>query len=593
MSDFDYRAPFSSSGSGYGRGGDSRPSAGRFDDWYWYTGRSERTGYTAGHRSRLGWESEIKGTDKSYSSVFWRPTISKDKAELISRAYNLAKDMILVMDTPTRVGIKILDDSLSDVAFTDGKVVFVSTNVFDDSKIQESEAVDIFCGSTIHEGCHLLYTEIEPFKKWVKNHQRLNTEDLEFRKHVFNIIEDERVESELAKNKPGLIVFLEKMKDYYLSKAEDSLVTPEKGLSIYEKTIDVLFRIIRYPKNLTQEHLETNQEFFNKVQDLIVPLPESTAEALEVTDAVCDLLISTLMDEKIPEASSKEQLQQKLNALADFDSSGGGSKSLKRFLSSLSGMPISVSSDSKYTSEVIRKDKVSKAVSQNKGVLGKILEGTYEYGASNETIFVRNDSNWGNTFERSNYMRERDQIREFIPSIKKILMSNNKNYTGVLHGCKTGTLDTTKLAEAYQGVEHVYFKNYQVKTKNTSVCILIDESGSMGGSREVSARKAAILLNEAFKDLPNVNLYIYGHSGDQLRIYSDKSTDIYVYREPGQQKREFLLANSHSRWENRDGVALREVAKRIRTKFHDQNEVLMFVISDGEPSANDYRGSSS
>lgn len=592
MSDFNYKAPFGSSGSGYGRGGDHRLSAGRFDDWYWYTGRSERTGYTTGHRSRLGWESEIKGTDKSYSSIFWRPTISKDKAELISRAYNLAKDMILVMDTPTRVGIKILDDSLSDVAFTDGKVVFVSTNVFDDTKIQESEAVDIFCGSTIHEGCHLLYSKMKPLENWIRTHEELGTEDLEFRKYINNVLEDERIESELAKNKPGLIVFLEKMKDYYLSNAESSFITPESGLSVYEKTIDVLFRIIRYPKNLTQEHLEVNPEFFNKVQDLIVPLPESTEETLKVADAVCDLLISTLMDEKIPEAPDKKTLQKKLNALADFNNSGGGSRSLKKFLSNLGGMPMSVSSDSGYNPGVINKSRVSVAVSQNKGVLGKILEGTYEYGASNETIFVKNDKGWGNTYERSNYIKERDQIREFIPSIKKILMSNNKNYTGVLHGCKTGTLDTTKLAEAYQGVEHVYFKNYKVKTKNTSICILIDESGSMGGNREVSARKAAILLNEAFKDLPNVNLYIYGHSGDQLRIYSDKSTDIYVYREPGQQRRDFVLANSHARWENRDGVALREVAKRIRTKFHDQNEVLMFVISDGEPSANDYRGSS-
>ena len=54
-------------------------------------------------------------------------------------------------------------------------------------------------------------------------------------------------------------------------------------------------------------------------------------------------------------------------------------------------------------------------------------------------------------------------------------------------------------------------------------------------------------------------------------------------------RRDFLLANSHARWENRDGVALREIAKRIRK--HDQNEVLMFILSDGEPSATGYRGS--
>lgn len=605
MADFKPSYGYGSYGYGdyYKPGERITPDKGRFDDWYWYTGRSEKSGYTKGSRSRLGWESEIRGTGKSYSSVFWRPTITKDKAELISRAYNLAKDMILVMDTPTKVGIKILAES-SDVAFTDGKVVFVSTDIFDDNKITESEAVDIFCGFTIHEGCHLLYTEMKPFEKWVNKHENSGSEDLNFRKHVFNILEDERVESKLSENKPGLTVFLEKMKDYYLNSAEkyssdelteedSSLSDEEKAIRKYEKTIEVLFRIIRYPKGLTQEDLEVNQNFFNRVQDYIIPLPETTEKTLEATDKICDLMIQTLLEDGL--GLSENELKKRIDSLANPDKtpSSLSGKRLKSFLSSLMGAELLCGMDMDRISDALSytesSDRVSSAVSQNKGVLGRILEGTYEYGESNETIFVKHERDWGNEYERSNYLKEKEEIKAFIPSIKKILMSNNKNYSGILHGCKTGTLDTTKLAEAYQGVEHVYFKNYRVKTKQTSVCIVIDESGSMGGSREVSARKAAILMNEAFKDLPGVNLYIYGQSADQLKIYSDKSTDIYVYKEPGMKRRDFLLANSHARWENRDGVALREIAKRIRK--HDQNEVLMFVLSDGEPSAVGYRGS--
>ena len=375
------------------------PDKGRFDDWYWYTGRSEKHGYTSGSRSKLGWESEIRGTGKSYSSVFWRPTISKDKAELISRAYNLAKETILVMDTPTKVGIKILAES-SDAAFTDGKVVFVSTDVFDNSGLSESEAVDIFCGFTIHEGCHLLYTEMKPFEKWVRIHENSGTPDLEFRKHVFNILEDERVESKLSENKPGLTVFLEKMKDYYLNTAEttsyyssDDLkikeddTDEEKAIKKYEKTIEVLFRIIRYPKGLTQEDLEVNQNFFNRVQDYIIPLPETTEKTLEATDNICDLMIQTLLDDGlgIPE----KKLREKINELADPDKRLSGlGKKLKDFMSGLMGASLLCGMDSDRISEAISKSsevlgKVSSAVSQNKGVLGRILEGTYEYGESN------------------------------------------------------------------------------------------------------------------------------------------------------------------------------------------------------------------
>ena len=63
-----------------------------------------------------------------------------------------------------------------------------------------------------------------------------------------------------------------------------------------------------------------------------------------------------------------------------------------------------------------------------------------------------------------------------------------------------------------------------VKSDRISVCILIDESGSMYGDGERAARDTAVLLNEAIGTLQNVDLYIYGHS-------TDGGTALYVYRE--------------------------------------------------------------
>ena len=48
------------------------------------------------------------------------------------------------------------------------------------------------------------------------------------------------------------------------------------------------------------------------------------------------------------------------------------------------------------------------------------------------------------------------------------------------------------------------------------------------------------------------------------------------------------MVNSCARWENRDGVAIWEVAKRVR-KF-TQNPCIMLVLSDGQPAAFDYHG---
>lgn len=570
----------------------------RFDDWYWYTGRSEHGGYTVPTKSKFGWEDRVV-TGKSYSSVFWKPSVNKDKVQLITRAYNLAKEMILVMDTPTKVNIKVLTDN-TDTGYTDGKTVFVSTGVFDDSRLEETEAVDVFTGLTVHEGCHLLFTELKKYSSWIGKHERAKSFDINLRKHIFNILEDERIEQELVKVKPGLGAFLEKTKKYYFDRSREISRNQELtgDWGELEKITDILIQIIRYPKYLKESDLDINPDFFNMVEEIIMPLPESTSDTLSAADKVCDLLRLTIKEDyekKFPRKSEDKVLEALEKMFNDSFGSFDGKGSMSDFLKTISGeVMVGLDKDlsTMTTSEFKEKTKetrISSDISSSSGLLGHILEGTYDLGGKKSTVFVKSHPTWGTEKEREKYLRIKEEIQGYIPSIRKILISNNKDFSGVLHGCKTGTLDTTKLAEAYQGVEHVYFKNYQVKTKKTSVCLVIDESGSMSGSRESSARKAAILLNEAFKGLLGVDLYIYGHSADELTLTEDTSTDIYVYREPGSGKnKEFVLASSHARYENRDGSALREIAQRVR-KF-DKNEILMFILSDGSPSAIDYRG---
>ena len=175
--------------------------------------------------------------------------------------------------------------------------------------------------------------------------------------------------------------------------------------------------------------------------------------------------------------------------------------------------------------------------------------------------------------------------------IKKIVKGHDRNYDFNILGCRSGLLDTNKLAEAYQGIPQVYIRKGQVRTNKTTVCILIDESGSMGWSvrggldRIDYARDTAVLLNEALKSIPGIDLYIYGHSGDM--VYSG-ATEINIYREGKKEKAQYALGSVRARSENRDGTAILETAKRVRKFTND--EVLMFIISDGSPSADYYRG---
>ena len=157
----------------------------------------------------------------------------------------------------------------------------------------------------------------------------------------------------------------------------------------------------------------------------------------------------------------------------------------------------------------------------------------------------------------------------------KALRCVSSEYKLSLRGMRSGTLDTNKLAEAVQGVPTVYLRNGEVKAEKVSVCILLDESGSMWGPGEQAARDTAVLLNEALGNIPNVDLYIYGHTANR------STTSLYVYREKGFRKR-FALGTTESRAGNHDSVAIKEAACRIRRFTKEQ--CLFFVISDGAPN---------
>ena len=218
-------------------------------------------------------------------------------------------------------------------------------------------------------------------------------------------------------------------------------------------------------------------------------------------------------------------------------------------------------------------------------MLSRLSSGGAFIGVDSDTFFTVAKGN------KDEYNLDKKLISRYIPGIRKLIRGYDKNFDFNIFGCRSGLLDTTKLAEAYQGIPQVYVRKGTVVTNKLAVVVLIDESGSMGwwdrdgqATRMDLARRGAILLNEALKNQPGIELFIYGHSGDIL--YSG-STEINIYRE-GNKSNPYALSEARARSENRDGVAIYEVAARVRklTTSH----ILMFVLSDGCPAADGYWG---
>lgn len=529
------------------------------EDWL------ERDGETFVHirkKGRLGWEKTLEEED-SYSSYL---SDSLTQEELIKRAYSIAKDMIIVMDPPFKVYIRISNHGSH--GSTDGKYVYVSTKVFDEPELSVGEKFDTFLGLVIHEGCHLLYTDLSWLHKFT----------FEAVKSLWNIIEDERIERLCGDLKPGLANFLEKTK-YYVFDHEylDTTAGMEDELPPYEKLVSCFFKIIRYPRYLREEDVVEFAPYLKKIKEVALPYPDTTEQAVKLAYKVYEIIKELYIDKE------REKSEEDGDGRSDDEITA---EALRKFAEDAEKTSEKFKAVSETPSESatsgggrLKEDEMAKAVSDKHGLLGEECEGLVETGGSRDTFFSRADS------DQRKYLESLDRVKRYIPAIAKIMKGHCREYKLVHRSMRSGVLDTNKLVEAVQGVPAVYIREGAVHTDKIAVGVLIDESGSMYGTRIQAARDAAILINEALCSMPNVELFIYGHSGDMR--YS-MATEMSVYREKGYAPK-YALGSVEAKAENRDGVAIIEVAKRIRKQT--KNPVILFVLSDGAPAAHGYRGS--
>ena len=480
--------------------------------------------------------------------------------KFLQRASRAARDLVIILDFPFDIRI---DFNGYYVNATDKvRRIFVPTKIFDDKSTTDDEKVSLFCSLAIHEAAHLKYTEQRVFAKFNKEvlPRKYTLGERSLVKYIAMLIEDERIEDKLLQERPGYVDFIDKEKEYQYKTFANSIKSISGDCSSF---LINLVKLIRFPTHIDEETFEEYKEIYNTIGNIILPLPDSTKHICEVAEEVLKCIKDNKLLDKINLDKELSEIEKSINLISyeilygfDEDSSDYGDESL------ISKKITSIGSDAM-------------------DMINDLISGIAVSGYHKDTYFTISE---GNALE---YAESVKRVSKYVPYIRKLIAGHDRNYDFAIHGCRSGLLDTNKLAEAYQGIPQVYIRKGSVRTNKTTVCVLIDESGSMAWNhKDRTARDTAILLNEAFKTIPGVDLYIYGHSGDI--IYSG-STELMIYKE-GNSKNipKTALGCIEARSENRDGTAIYETAKRVR-KFTDSN-VLMFIISDGSPAADRYWG---
>lgn len=546
-----------------------------YDDYYddEDDGRWGRSIFRKSYKSFVGNSGELSRTINRSSwygeSYYSYSSVGKEEdaqlSKLIEKAYSSVKDMITIMDFPFLIRVNLNGGSDESSSYSDyfseekrdnsERRIAVPSKIFDSTEDNETK-INAFCGFGLHEAAHLRYTYLRVYLNFLSFISGKYTfEEGEIIKIFINLLEDNRVEDLLLTERPGFQDFIDCAKSYNSKTLEEKLnIMRERKLILFFKT---LIGILRFPGLIEEEVLEEYSEVYKEVQEKITPYPENLKDICSVSESIFKIIKKKKLSDIDP-----AELKKILFLINDTES--------------ITSIMYGVDLDS---GRKIDKSKVSRLLSSKDSLTMKILEGTVERGDSDKVFFEKPKG------DRNDYLRDVRAVQKYVPRLKKILTGTDKNYDFNIQGCRSGILDTTKLAEAYQGVPQVYLRQGHVRTNKSTICVLIDESGSMGGKKEILARQAAILLNETFGKSLGVDLYIYGHTAD---IGSIGYINLSVYREGSHYNPKFSLSKSCAKSQNRDGDAILEVAKRVR-KFTKEN-CIMFVISDGSPCANGYGG---
>jgi len=167
----------------------------------------------------------------------------------------------------------------------------------------------------------------------------------------------------------------------------------------------------------------------------------------------------------------------------------------------------------------------------------------------------------------------------------------------IVKSLRMGKIDISKIAEVPAGNVAVYQREMEeMSTRPFSVCILMDESGSMGGwydnkhenspgpCKYTAMHRLIKSLYVAFSQLlPPDKMFIYGHSGGS-------TPEIYTYHDPFNPNFIFTVGNMKTRRcrQNYDGPVIEAVHQKVR-EFTD-DRVIFLVLSDGAPAGEGYGG---
>lgn len=516
--------------------------------------------------------------------------------ELIREA-RLAANRVVNSVTSTPIDIQVGGTGSFHAREENGRqVINLATNYFDDKTLDSRDKIEIMLGLASHESAHAVYTDPDEVERMLKGEP---SETAELKKDIWNIIEDERIEYLLGDDRPGLSDSLGACKRYYYKKLlQDLRADGKMPTEPLPRLLSTLAQAVRYPSELDKQDVCDNFDELDAIRKALTPFPLTPEETTEATEKVMQIVRNLIKEQMQQEQQQQQGGQQGQQGGQDGDSpqqpsgqqsssspsgDGDSGKDQKKKQSGKKKEPTAKqvneaiskalqTNEGKKVSNALKKDEAKGDPSrQSSSIRNSRME---EFVNSDDSEMEHGGPGCPDMFvlkpkgSPMSYNLSLSEVRRFIPAMSKALSCKSHDTDYALNGMPSGRLNTNKLVSLSCGNPNVFTRQGTVRCSSASVCILLDESGSMGGLKLTTARAASILVNEAVARIPKVNFYCYGYTSALINVYSEN----------GKTSR-WSLGDTQALGGTPTGTAMAVVAKRLRRFTKDP--VLMLVLTDG------------
>tara|TARA_R110002020_G_scaffold103658_6_gene242962 strand:- start:1394 stop:3445 length:2052 start_codon:yes stop_codon:yes gene_type:complete len=499
--------------------------------------------------------------------------------------------------------------------------------VVDGGLIRDNDdRLDVLSGLAIHEKLHCIYSS--DIHKWEKSQRydlAKSPAERQLLRSIVNIVEDEYIERQLQKTCSGYVHYLTTCKNHFFDKSD---IEDESDVSSFGEIINTFLLLVRYPSRLGAarrkahafhirafmaelkqgiDNRENTHRCITNVFNYLVKLAEDmhdgeiteedlddmTKKAGDYARETLDTWKEDLSDEAIAEMEGDGKFERMIHDIADREFKRLYREAKEIAADALGSMMDQDHYDKLRVAHEYRPDDVGIDASLKKEI-ADLEQSDYTEEKIDKHLAVSPSQrlvSWQKSIPTEHTSRRyRAAVSTMKPEINKLrrkinLYGNTQKLN--IYNQKRGILDKRKLHRIPMGMRDVFKAVVTNEDKPLDICVLVDESGSMGYRYMDDARNSAIAIKEALGDNPMLNLWVYGHSADDSK---KGQTEMIEYSSPSMKDRPMAMGNMRARYENRDGNAIISSAARVKGESDNNGNRLMIVLSDGQPSADSYRG---